>query len=134
MDSKVAADRIQTVLLSEDIDFDLSINPAATAAVTVTGSFTFDSFPDFEAKQEVKSFPHVRMLQKKGGKTHHTADNNGPEEEAEREADAFHLHDINLTVMPGQLVASCGRVGSGKSAFLEALIGEMRRTTGAVAG
>jgi ABC-type multidrug transport system fused ATPase/permease subunit len=40
------------------------------------------------------------------------------------------LHDISLSVAPGELLAIVGRVGSGKSSLLSALVGEMKRTSG----
>ncbi|KAG2035311.1 P-loop containing nucleoside triphosphate hydrolase protein [Suillus americanus] len=43
------------------------------------------------------------------------------------------LEDINLTVHKGELVGVLGRVGSGKSSLLSAIIGDMRKTEGEVA-
>ncbi|OJA12951.1 hypothetical protein AZE42_07484 [Rhizopogon vesiculosus] len=42
------------------------------------------------------------------------------------------LEDINLTVRKGELVGILGRVGSGKSSLLSAIIGDMRKTEGEV--
>ena len=42
------------------------------------------------------------------------------------------LKDINFNVREGVLVAIVGSVGSGKSSFLSALLGEMERLTGRV--
>lgn len=44
----------------------------------------------------------------------------------------FSMPDINLEIPRGQLVAIVGTVGSGKTSFLQGLIGEMRRTSGKV--
>ncbi|KIM43746.1 hypothetical protein M413DRAFT_443652 [Hebeloma cylindrosporum] len=44
----------------------------------------------------------------------------------------FSLKDLKLEVPRGAFVAIVGRVGSGKSSVLQALIGEMRRTKGEV--
>ncbi|KAG1838637.1 P-loop containing nucleoside triphosphate hydrolase protein [Suillus subalutaceus] len=43
------------------------------------------------------------------------------------------LEDVNLTVHKGELVGVLGRVGSGKSSLLSAIIGDMRKTEGEVA-
>lgn len=43
------------------------------------------------------------------------------------------LNDINLRIEPGQLVAIVGRVGCGKSSLVNALLGEMERSSGRVA-
>jgi ATP-binding cassette subfamily C (CFTR/MRP) protein 1 len=42
------------------------------------------------------------------------------------------LHDINLSVKKGELVAVVGRVGSGKSSLLSAILGEMTKLDGSV--
>ena len=47
-------------------------------------------------------------------------------------ATPFRVQDISMLVQRGMLVAIVGRVGSGKSSLLMALIGEMRKVTGSV--
>jgi ATP-binding cassette subfamily C (CFTR/MRP) protein 1 len=42
------------------------------------------------------------------------------------------LHDINLKVSQGSLVAIIGAVGAGKSSLLSALLGEMEKLSGSV--
>lgn len=42
------------------------------------------------------------------------------------------LRDINLEVKSGQLIAITGRVGSGKSSLLSAILGEMEKLRGYV--
>lgn len=49
------------------------------------------------------------------------------EKEAKQGAASWWLHDVNVAVQPGQLVAVVGRVGSGKSSLVAALLGEVRR-------
>lgn len=44
----------------------------------------------------------------------------------------FHLNGLKIQVPRGQFVALVGRIGSGKSSCLNALIGEMRKTRGSV--
>ncbi|KAF9565380.1 ABC protein, partial [Agrocybe pediades] len=44
----------------------------------------------------------------------------------------FRVHEVNMQVRRGSLVAIVGRVGSGKSSLLSGLIGEMRRIRGQV--
>nr|POE49106.1 oligomycin resistance atp-dependent permease yor1 [Quercus suber] len=45
----------------------------------------------------------------------------------------FQVHDINLTVGRHELIAVIGSVGSGKSSFLSALAGDMRKVSGSIA-
>jgi len=55
-------------------------------------------------------------------------------DQQEREALAsWWLRDVNLQLEPGQLVAVVGRVGSGKSSLISALLGEMECSTGRIA-
>ncbi len=44
--------------------------------------------------------------------------------------EVFQLRDIDLEVPQGALVAIVGPIGSGKSSFISAILGEMRRTEG----
>ncbi|KAF9181719.1 hypothetical protein BGZ50_005356 [Haplosporangium sp. Z 11] len=48
----------------------------------------------------------------------------------DKDKGAFGLRNINLEIPRGQLVAIVGAVGSGKSSLLNALVGEMRKTSG----
>ncbi|KAI0674258.1 multidrug resistance-associated ABC transporter [Trametes maxima] len=50
----------------------------------------------------------------------------------ETEEKPFTLKDVKLKIPKGSFVAIVGRVGSGKSSLLQALIGEMRKTRGDV--
>jgi ABC-type ATPase with predicted acetyltransferase domain len=47
------------------------------------------------------------------------------EREEKEGAASWWLHDVNVNVQPGQLVAVVGRVGSGKSSLVAALLGEV---------
>ena len=53
-------------------------------------------------------------------------------QEPEKTERVFKIKNTNLTVPKGQIIAMVGPVGSGKSSFLQGLIGEMRRETGSV--
>lgn len=50
----------------------------------------------------------------------------------EKSEKVFKISQTSLTIPRGQVVAIVGPVGSGKSSFLQGLIGEMRRETGSV--
>ncbi|GAA5952191.1 hypothetical protein JCM8115_003528 [Rhodotorula mucilaginosa] len=52
---------------------------------------------------------------------------------AEPEKELMQLRGVNLHIPHGQLCAVVGSVGSGKSSLLNALVGEMKRTSGRVA-
>src|SRR5258706_12005185 len=54
------------------------------------------------------------------------------QEEETDHSKPFTLEELNLKIPQGSFVAISGRIGSGKSSVLNALIGEMRRTKGDV--
>nr|XP_019044875.1 ATP-binding cassette transporter YOR1 [Kwoniella bestiolae CBS 10118]OCF23805.1 ATP-binding cassette transporter YOR1 [Kwoniella bestiolae CBS 10118] len=54
------------------------------------------------------------------------------EKEHVPEAKIFQIHDIDISIPKGSLTAIVGAIGSGKSSFLQGLMGEMRRTEGKV--
>jgi ABC-type transport system involved in cytochrome bd biosynthesis fused ATPase/permease subunit len=56
----------------------------------------------------------------------------GTEMQPNSNAVPFRVQDISMLIQRGMLVAIVGRVGSGKSSLLMALIGEMRKVTGSV--
>uniref|UniRef100_A0A7E4W3Z9 ABC-type glutathione-S-conjugate transporter n=1 Tax=Panagrellus redivivus TaxID=6233 RepID=A0A7E4W3Z9_PANRE len=49
------------------------------------------------------------------------------------EEDSFQLQDININIKKGSLVAIVGRIGSGKTSLMSALLGEMQCLSGGVA-
>ena len=53
-------------------------------------------------------------------------------QEQEKTEKVFKIQKTTLVIPKGQVVAIVGQVGSGKSSFLQGLIGEMRRETGSV--
>ncbi|WVQ95135.1 hypothetical protein IAU59_002229 [Kwoniella sp. CBS 9459] len=54
------------------------------------------------------------------------------EKDVQGEARIFKVEDINLSIPRGSLTAIVGAIGSGKSSFLQGLMGEMRKTEGKV--
>lgn len=61
-----------------------------------------------------------------------TATATGTVDESGEEDHVFQLNDLKIKVPKGHFVALVGRIGSGKSSCLNALIGEMRKTRGSV--
>jgi len=53
-------------------------------------------------------------------------------QEPEKAENVFKFQRTDLAIQKGQVVAIVGPVGSGKSSFLQGLIGEMRKETGSV--
>ena len=54
-------------------------------------------------------------------------------EDASSEANTFSLCDVDLSVERGDFIGIVGKVGSGKSSLLRAILGELRRDGGGIA-
>ena len=80
-----------------------------TASIKVEGNAMF-------------SWKHNVRIQKKGAPTKE-------DQEAEKK---FSLKNINLQLQSGHLTMICGRVGSGKSSLVQAILGEMKCDSGSV--
>jgi len=100
-----------------------------------------------QAKEATRQDRKDKVPDKKGAKTKNGTDtpvasgsgaaNSGAvtptvQEEEKDHSKPFALEDLDLKIPPGSFVAISGRIGSGKSSVLNALIGEMRRTKGEV--
>ncbi|KAJ3555698.1 hypothetical protein NM688_g2432 [Phlebia brevispora] len=112
-DAQNAIERLHGVFEAELITETKVQDPTLDVAVkVVNGSFTWDSPPPEINKGETKE--------------------TGTEKSHEPADVVFNLQNVNLEIPKGQLTAIVGPVGSGKTSLLEALIGEMRRTSGSV--
>ncbi|EJD44567.1 ATP-dependent bile acid permease [Auricularia subglabra TFB-10046 SS5] len=145
-DGYVSLQRIAKMLMADELEDVYSIIGAgktadedektvdddkAPPAVSVHGSFTWETGG--------KLNPHAGGPP--GAKKKPTAEEAAEDEKlskAERKEKAdkgpapFELKDVDLTIPKGAFVAIVGRVASGKSSLLQALTGDMRRTSGDV--
>ncbi|KIY72285.1 multidrug resistance-associated ABC transporter [Cylindrobasidium torrendii FP15055 ss-10] len=119
-------------------------------AIRVHGSFTWETVGPPEekmtkkarkaqAKKEKKDVKAAKKEAKRAPVLPMTVDDTedpekdvGSEEGKPEEAQPFALKDLHMRIPRGSFVAIVGRVGSGKSSILQALIGEMRKTEGQV--
>lgn len=96
-------------------------------------SFTWDPPPpESEAargKRNMKRTGRTPKLTKGEIASKKVEDEQKSQEEAKN---VFQIHDVNLSIPRGKLVAIVGAVGSGKSSLLQGLIGEMRKTEGEI--
>ncbi|KAH6909905.1 ATP-dependent bile acid permease [Coprinopsis sp. MPI-PUGE-AT-0042] len=144
-DALVAIRRIGTFLLAEDLPKPYEISNANELAVNADGDFAWETVgaPDHgsgakKGSKEKKAAKKAAAAKKKASKeelpTHmdeKAAGNDASSEKTEEEK-PFELKNVNLRVARGSFVGIVGRVGSGKSSVLQALIGEMRKTRGDV--
>ncbi|WWC98771.1 hypothetical protein V866_005664 [Kwoniella sp. B9012] len=118
-DALVGIRRIGALLRSEEIPPKLNINRQSKYALDVRGDFQFESLPESNDKSQSESEP---------GKDEN--DERDPERSSIKSIEPFALRSINLKIPRGALVCIVGRVGTGKSALLSSLIGDMRQLEG----
>ncbi|KAJ3229676.1 Canalicular multispecific organic anion transporter 2 [Chytriomyces hyalinus] len=114
-DTRVALTRIHALLMSPESTFEPSIDADAEYAVTVShGDFVWESSHDLGTHNESSGF-----IVEEGVKTAEGATGAEP-------FDRITLHNIELKVPKGALVAIVGAVGSGKSSLLNATVGQLK--------
>ncbi|RPD65442.1 multidrug resistance-associated ABC transporter [Lentinus tigrinus ALCF2SS1-7] len=147
-DALVALRRISTFLRAEELAMPYTIDPSSDIALNVDGDFTWE---EVRKGNTASKFAHGKHG--KGGKddkakakkekrkskgkkgepvlpTTASPEDQEKVKEKEKSEQPFELKDLKLQVPKGAFVAIVGRVGSGKSSLLQALIGEMRKTRG----
>ncbi|TBU42097.1 multidrug resistance-associated ABC transporter [Dichomitus squalens] len=157
-DALVALRRIGTFLRAEELAVTYEIDANAEAAIDLDGDFTWETVrKDANAVNLAAKFDKDKKGRgrrekgagKKGGKKGNesllptaantpagastpvrSAEGGSEGKDKEKEDKPFELKDVNLKIPRGSFVAIVGRVGSGKSSLLQALIGEMRKTRG----
>ena len=121
-DAQNALGRLYGVFNAELLTETKVQDPTMDVAVRVEhGDFTWDAPP-----------PEVASKGKKSKKQDAGKGKDAKDAVAKAPEKVFSLKDINMEIPKGQLTAIVGPVGTGKTSLLEALIGEMRRTSGTV--
>ncbi|KAF7297335.1 Multidrug resistance-associated ABC transporter protein [Mycena indigotica] len=142
-DALVAFRRIGAFLTAEELPEPYLIADTQTNAVDVDASFTWETVEKLDGSKfgAKKGKGPGGGKGKKSGKdikksrsvlpTTSSDPASGAVTPAEEEK-PFELKNLKMTVPRGAFIAIVGRVGSGKSSILQALIGEMRKTEGTV--
>ncbi|WWC65416.1 uncharacterized protein I303_108034 [Kwoniella dejecticola CBS 10117] len=112
-DALVGIRRIGSLLQAEEIPEKLNIDHRAVYAIEIKGDLQFESLPE-----QVEKRMSAELTQK--DEKNHQPDESGP----------FALRGIDLKIPRGSLVCIVGRVGTGKSALLSSMIGDMRSLSG----
>ncbi|KAG6863876.1 hypothetical protein C0991_002491, partial [Blastosporella zonata] len=145
-DALVALGRISKFLLSEELAEPYVIDYEQMTAVSVDGDFTWETAGKLQAN--IVANKVGRGGRGKIGKAGSTKPNSqqlvlptsanvdspvvSAAEGSQEDEKPFELKDLRFSVPKGSFVAIVGRVGSGKSSVLQALIGEMRKTRGEI--
>ncbi|KAF7343004.1 Oligomycin resistance ATP-dependent permease YOR1 [Mycena venus] len=152
----VAMRRIATFLTAEELASPYTIDEHNPDAITVDGDFTWENIQDIERPEEEEHDPARKMLKAKEKKEKERAEKERKKRQAKEakkrqkegeevlpsvaddaqakddnpKEEPFAIKDLKLNVHRGAFVGIIGRVGSGKSSVLQALVGEMRRLRG----
>ncbi|XP_074603021.1 multidrug resistance-associated protein 1-like [Brevipalpus obovatus] len=117
----VSIKRINIFLNQGDLEQYVQFESNTDNAIIVNaGYFRWESYGDGSTEKEVKSFEEPRIVLPLPGKKNRSENNE------------FYLKNISLRISEGSFVAIVGTVGSGKSSFLSALLGEMECIKGQV--
>ncbi|CAK5271106.1 unnamed protein product [Mycena citricolor] len=140
-DALVALRRIGSFLTAEELPPPFPIDSEQKNAVEVNASFAWETAGRLDDKFDVgkagkKGKGKAKKAKaKKQGQLPTTATEGGGETGTSTpavEEKPFELNNLRLSIPRGSFVAIVGKVGSGKSSLLQAMIGEMRRTEGTV--
>ncbi|KAJ7100917.1 multidrug resistance-associated ABC transporter [Mycena belliarum] len=124
----VALQRIGKFLVAEELAEPYAIDGTLDTAVKVDASFAWEVAATLEGDKTDESPQPKKGKQAKVEVLPTVAEKSAPGATEK----PFELNNLHLAVPKGAFVAIVGRVGSGKSSILQALIGEMRRTSGTV--
>ncbi|KAL0564979.1 hypothetical protein V5O48_017054, partial [Marasmius crinis-equi] len=132
-DALVALRRIGSFLTAEELDEPYEVDAKTSYAIQVDGDFTWEtvSKPDGNGRpKNPRENPGLKKSAKPEDPSNEKADSSSPK--PLQEDKPFGLQNLSFSVRKGSFVAVVGRVGSGKSSILQALVGEMRRERGNV--
>lgn len=127
-DALNAIERLTPMFDAEVQEDTYTLDESLDVALEVKGaSFTWDSPPPNASDNNTKT-----KSSREKRKSAKLSPAPGVDQSISSNDNVFKLDSISLSVPRGQLVAIVGPVGSGKSSLLQAVIGEMRRTSGTV--
>jgi len=137
IDANASVRRIEEFLLAEEAQEDAERNFEAKEAVVMKDAdFTWERHPtreeeegDGQAKRPKKD---VKDKKDKRVSTQSAPSQDSSSVKPEEEEHPFQLKGLDISIGRKELIAVIGSVGSGKSSFLAALAGDMRKTKGEV--
>ncbi|KIJ49226.1 hypothetical protein M422DRAFT_225864 [Sphaerobolus stellatus SS14] len=138
-DAYVALSRIGNFLTAEELEegYRIDDDPINKWAVKAEGDFVWEevvgtSSAKGKGKGKGEKGKGKEKEDKKRNSVLPVTRPKDEEEKEKRDEKPFELNDVNVRIPKGSFVAIVGRVGSGKSSLLQAMIGEMRRVKGDV--
>ncbi len=139
IDFFVAANRITNFLTNDEVE-GISVQPLLDDKTNYEqASIKVGADACFSWNHHVKSGEKKKKAIDNGAKNE--KEQNNEESKCKKKNDGFNkgktnekflLDDINLHLSSNELIMICGRVGSGKSSLIQAILGEMKRENGNV--
>ncbi|KAF9269804.1 multidrug resistance-associated ABC transporter [Marasmius fiardii PR-910] len=135
-DALVALDRVGSFLTAEELDEPYQVDYKGGSAIEVDGDFTWETVSKLEGPPKPskpakgKQKPELSARRENSAAVSDKSDATSGEDK--EEGQPFMLKNLKFSIPRGSFVAIVGRVGSGKSSILQALVGEMRRVRGSV--
>lgn len=141
-DGYVAVGRIAKILRADEQPHGLVVHPEQELAIDATGDFAFET-----AESPITSSTEIGLGKGTNENTKQApesplafdnryspsdADARTPTKIMQAPQAPFSLKNIDLKIPRGSFVCILGRIGSGKTALLQGLLGEMRQTRGQV--
>lgn len=134
-DGHVAIRRISKILRAEELPHEVIVSKEQANAIDATGDFAFETTeaPDRGDKHLSSENIQEEILDEIAGSERSIVMTSSRTMLKNRQQlGPFTLHNIDLHIPKGFFVFVYGQIGSGKSALLQALIGEMKQTRGLV--
>ncbi|WVQ66384.1 uncharacterized protein L199_004564 [Kwoniella botswanensis] len=131
--------RINELLLSEELDRVLKAEPSCPFAIDAQGDFQFedlftksDELPKIQQKAAFIQAFHVfrKLFERNTARTGYIRIDGQPSEPFHEASVPFSILDIDLKIPRGALTCIVGRVGTGKTSLLSALVNEMKQVKG----
>ncbi|CDZ96790.1 Multidrug resistance-associated protein/mitoxantrone resistance protein, ABC superfamily [Phaffia rhodozyma] len=128
-DAYVGLGRISKCLLGGEIDNPVPVILNAEYAISSHGNYSWETVENSGAGRESDVVSKDQSSNKNQDKEK-LAVTDGQDSKGQESATPFALKDIDLDIPRGSFVVVCGRIGSGKSSLIQALLGEMKMVSG----
>jgi ATP-binding cassette subfamily C (CFTR/MRP) protein 1 len=129
-DGHVAVGRIAKILKADEQSHEIAVHTEQELAIDADGDFEFET-ADTKI-DDVQGWTHIAQRPAPLAEGDPETDRSESMISAEKQEPSknFALRDIVLRIPRGAFVCIVGRIGSGKSALLQGLLGEMKQTRG----
>ncbi|XP_053126322.1 ATP-binding cassette sub-family C member 12 isoform X2 [Hemicordylus capensis] len=127
-EASVSLRRLKNILLIKvPPAYVMPLKKSKHALVLENATLSWDTSDEKGSKSGKAAISKVKSKAKTGADADHSSTSN------KKSHSGFALHNINVTLQKGKILGICGNVGSGKSSFIAAILGQMNLYEGRVA-